>query len=123
MPASSTRPIEKCTAESLGIRITGKDPDGEQEAAKLIAALDDYLSIFAEPADNKCLKCGTTLGGLLGAVMGGFRWGLAHGEGACGCGWPGRGMHYPKDSDGEEIFEGAFQMVLQYHPDSVSEKD
>lgn len=113
--------IEKCTAEAIGIRISATDPSGQQEAAKLIAALDDYLSIFAKPANNKCLKCGTHLSGVLGALTGGFRWGLATGEGTCGCGWPGRGMHYPKDADGKEIFEGPLELILQYHPDGVTE--
>jgi hypothetical protein len=113
--------VEKCTSKAVGIDITGKDEDGNAEAASLMASLNEYFSIFAKPT-GKCLKCGTTLGGLLGWAMGGFRWGLAWGEGNCGCGWPARAYHEPKDTAGEKIFDRPLQMILQYHPDNVASR-
>lgn len=89
----------------------------ENEALR--AAINKYLEPFAKPAeDGKCLKCRTVQGGLMG---GGFRYGIAHGEGRCSkCGWPGRANHYPKDENGEDF--ARLTIILQYHPDFVEEK-
>ena len=111
--------VEKCTAKGASIDITGQDEESNAHAAALMTSLDEYFSAFAKPT-GKCLKCGTTLGGLLGWAMGGFRWGIAWGEGNCGCGWPARAYHEPKDAPGEKIFDRPLQMILQYHPDNVS---
>lgn len=98
--------------------------------ADIVSALNDYFQRFAQPVFDEsretekpmlCLKCGEPLTGLLASMFGrgGFEWGLAHGEGHCRCcGWPGRAMHYIKDSNGEE-FLSVRNLVLQYHPDYV----
>lgn len=83
----------------------------------MIAALDEYFSHFAESA-AKCLKCGEPLGGWTGT----FRWGLAHGEGACSaCGWPARAHHFIKDKDGRDLCS-LRNFILQYHPKFVTKK-
>jgi len=108
--------VAHCTAESLGIRATKGEP---VEIAEVMELIDKYLAGFAQPAEGmKCLKCGTVQTGFLSAAMGtGFQWGIAHGEGACStCGWPGRGFHKIPDV-------GTLEMLLQYHPDCVEEKD
>ncbi len=77
-------------------------------------ALDEYLRIFTMPVEGKCIRCERTLGGLLG----GFTWGIAHGEGTCGeCGWPARAYHEPKEGPVE-----SFRLILPYHPDELVEK-
>ena len=83
---------------------------------------EEYFSHFALPTvEGKCLKCGTVQGGLMAALLGGFTYGLVHGEGRCSkCNWPGRANHYFKDKDGKEI--GSLRMILQYHPDFVNER-
>jgi hypothetical protein len=83
-------------------------------------ALREYFSMFAEPnEEGKCLKCGKVQGGMMAALLGGFEYGLQHGEGRCGsCGWPGRACHYPKTEDGKEIFS-LQDFILQYHPSVV----
>lgn len=113
--------INVCTIADVGLEITGAD------APSLIEAINAYLSFFAKPVvggsdggflfgKQKCLKCGKTLGGLLGS----FQWGLASGEGTCrGCGWPCRIHHCPKDADGN-IFVQPLMVILQYHPRHVT---
>ena len=101
--------VPKCTLESIGMKITGKD------APPIIAACNEYLSIFAD-TDGKCPNCDRTLGGLLGT----FTWGICSGEGTCaGCGWPCRAHHDIKDAAGEAIFDRMLQCVLPYHPSGV----
>lgn len=118
--SESAATVETCTIEDLGIEITGSD------APPLVAAVNKYLSIFAKPVRRKvassilggvdCFRCGVPLDGMLGS----FTWGIVHGEGVCGkCGWPCRAYHSPTDEDGDEIFDGAIALVLQYHPDQV----
>lgn len=104
--------IDHCKFESL---LKG---DCDEDLRKSIS---DYLSVFAEPNDDgKCLKCGTVQGGLMSVILGGFVYGLQHGEGRCSkCGWPGRANHYFKDKDGKDI--GSINIILQYHPDVVTE--
>lgn len=83
----------------------------------LRATLDSYLDKFAKPTENgECLKCGT----VQGEIMGAFIYGLAHGEGYCSvCKWPARANHYFKDAAGKDI--GSMRVIMQYHPDFVSE--
>lgn len=115
-----------CSMEDIGLEITGPD------AAPYIAAMEEYLSVFAQPVgcDGRngdtewlvgtclCLKC---LRGLDGA-MGTFEWGLASGEGKCGeCGWPCRAHHNPR-LNGEAVFNRPLEKVLQYHPNHVTEE-
>jgi hypothetical protein len=100
-----------------------------------VAILEEYLKPFAklvrrpEDAEHKgddftglrsmrCLACGEPLAGMLGH----FSWGLAHGEGACSCGWPARAYHYITLPDGSDMMEGGrpFICILQYHPDQIT---
>ncbi len=112
---------EHCTIEDLGMSITGSD------APPMVAALNEYFHAFAKPVRcppsiifpgrsplTLCIQCEKPLGGACGS----FQWGLVHGEGQCSCGWPGRAYHRPTDADGE-IFDRAFEFILQYHPEFV----
>lgn len=121
--------ISYCTARDAGVNLTASSPEFEEETRVLVDCLDEYFKQFAAPTvegkgnaligSQRCLECDTALSGALGS----FQWGLAHGEGQCGCcGWPSRAYHRPKDQDGEEIFDRALQIILQYHPDHVSPK-
>ena len=113
---------ERCTSAHL-FTVNG-DP---AESAAFRAEVDEYLAAFAAPAtgeDGKpvCFHCGESVDGFKQAFGLGvaYRWGLAHGEAECsGCGWPARGMHYPKGKDGEELFS-LRNFFLAYHPDFVS---
>ena len=112
-----------CTIDDIGMSITGED------SQPIVEAINEYLSIFAKPVKREgggncvmgsyeCLNCGEPLGGLLGT----FQWGLCHGEGTCTCGWPCRAYHRPKDNEGEELFNGPIQLILQYHPSGVTKR-
>lgn len=103
----------------------------EDTPAETIAALDEYFAPFAAipfegEGENRqvgkieCVKCGTIQNpGLMGLIVGGFEWGLAHGEGRCSkCGWPARAHHWVKDASGE-TFLTLRGFVVQYHPDFV----
>lgn len=124
------------TLESVGVTATVKDGASEDERAAaedFIARANEYFAHFVAPIQEerdgkpdslgeKCFHCGEYLTGM-GAVMlsrgGGFRWGLAHGEGFCGnCRWPARGHHFAKDKDGKELFTLRGR-VLSYHPSVV----
>lgn len=114
--------VAYATCESVGIKITAREPEAQAECDATIALIDAYLHGFAEPT-GKCLKCGTPTTGLMGALMGGMEWGLVHGEMRCRtCKWPGRGYHPIKDEKGDDLFEQSLQLCLQYHPDFVTEK-
>jgi hypothetical protein len=105
--------LQHCTFEDL---FKGEcDPDSRR-------IIEDYLRGFAQPNDEgKCIKCGKVQGGLMSLLLGGFEYGLVHGEGRCsGCGWPARANHYIKDAEGKTIMR--FRIILQYHPDSVTTK-
>ena len=104
------------------------DIKGEDCRAKatLIAQSNEYLCQFAAPIkdgdDQVCFHCGGRLNGMMHALGVGvaYVWGLAHGEAKCsGCGWPARGMHYPKGADGKELWS-ARNLFLAYHPDVVA---
>lgn len=115
--------MEVCTVDDLKFEISGKD------ASECINVLNEYFKIFAKPkfleGENvnwisgslDCINCGRRLNGVLGT----FQWGITHGEGNCSeCGWPGRAIHYIKDTDGEDFFNRPFDIILQYHPTCVS---
>lgn len=94
------------------LTLTGELTDEET------AAMDKYFSRFVKSDKGKCISCELVQGGLISALLGGFRWGLAHGEGRCSrCGWPGRALHY----DVGPIKR--LEIILQYHPDEVHRKD
>lgn len=108
--------IPKCVICDIGLQITGED------APSIVASMNEYLSRFAAPIHGegittyRCLKCDLGLSGMLGT----FQWGIASGEGECShCGWPCRAHHYPKHG-ADDIFDGALQVILQYHPDHVT---
>lgn len=124
--------VKKCTLDDVGIKLEPKADAPQEvidECASLKQSIAEYLSDFASPVKresngtgfvfgkNNCIACGEPLGGMLGH----FKWGLCHGEGFCSCGYPGRALHYIKDSDGKEIFDGPLSFILQYHPSALSE--
>lgn len=111
--------VPVCKTEDL-LKVSREGPEGEAEADALIIDLDAYFSKFCKPTGN-CISCGRTLGGVMGLIAGGFQYGIAWGEGKCGCGYPGRALHTPKDSKGEEMFDGPLQFILQYHPLGLSQ--
>lgn len=94
--------VRPCTLDTIGAAFTG---DARPETVALVTA---YFARFAAPiipakADAfrgaECV-CGEALTGLLG----GFRYGLAHGEGYCSdCGRAVRSHHYLRDADGAEV--------------------
>lgn len=88
------------------------DPD----AAQAMERWDSYLAKFARLTDAKCLCCGNSLRCTLGmGISGGFRWGLAHGEGHCRyCNYPMRGYHAV---DGVGVVRNLF---LPYHPSGLN---
>ena len=115
--------VNRCTAEDIGITAA----DQSDEAAALIAKIDEYLSHFAapNPSDKQqsgssmilgtsvCPNCSSALDGFMGS----FQWGMVHGEGICAhedCGWPCRAKHEISD-----VFEQPVEMVLAYHPSEV----
>jgi hypothetical protein len=128
-----------CTHALLGITAAPKEGATDEERAQAeawIAEAEAYFAHFAAPVviekDGKpdslgelCFHCGdylTGMGAMLLSKGGGFQWGLAHGEGRCGnCGWPARGMHYPKRDDASELLTLSGR-VLSYHPDQIEER-
>jgi hypothetical protein len=95
--------------------------------AEDLAVITEYLSHFAPPqnAEGKmaCVNCNAELDGFKHALGYGqaYRWLIIHGEAECtGCGWPARGMHYVKGTDGAEIFSVS-NLFLPYHPSEVSD--
>lgn len=86
--------------------------------------IEKYLNRFYLPPledgdgfamGHPCVNCGEPTAGMLGCG----RWGIAHGEWTCGnCDWPGRGMHYIKDSAGKDLIT-VRNYFLQYHGDHV----
>jgi hypothetical protein len=98
----------------------------DPEAVKLIAASNEYLRQFAAPIKDDgrtvCFHCGSRMDAMMHALGAGaaYVWGMAHGEAKCSkCGWPARGMHYPKDADGKDLWT-ARNLFLAYHPDQVT---
>lgn len=93
--------------------VNEKDETYFKQKRILIRAINEYLKKFVRLENsklgNKCILCGSYLGGLLGT----FEWGLAHGEGHCrACGYPARAKHVIKFKLGEL----AVNQILQYHP-------
>ena len=73
-----------------------------------------YLKRFAKPSniDRSCIGCGE--------FMGGFEWGLVHGNGFCRvCGWPATLNHFIKVRHGNGLTT-IHGVLLQTHPDHVS---
>jgi len=97
--------------------------EGVEPPAWYPTKLDEYLSHFLKPQPKfECVRCETPQTGFMGAMFGGFTWGLAHGEGFCEtCRWPGRAYHFVKDENGDELCR--LNVVLQYHPDELSQRD
>jgi hypothetical protein len=97
--------------------LTLSGEDAEKAIAEHGSAMTEYFSHFVNPAEGKCIGCGATLvGDMLASFLGRatFRWGLAHGEGACrACGYPARAYHR---NVGPIEFVSC---VLQYHPDEL----
>ena len=93
-----------------------KGPDVDAEADEELAKWDAYFSQFAKLVEAKCLCCGTSLRCTLGlGIFGGFKWGLAHGEGHCSyCRYPMRGIH---KVEGLGTIRNLF---LPYHPSTLS---
>ncbi len=102
--------LPSATLESIGAIVTPKNdsPDTVAEVKKITAALTKYLKGFAYTPDGKCVRCGATLGGILGS----FSWGLQNGEGACSCGYPARAYHQIEGF-------GTYSGILQYHQSRV----
>lgn len=88
-------------------------PPTPEEQADL-DAIDVYLAAFLPPSKG-CICCDAEQSGFMAGILGtGFRWGLAHGEGACAtCGWPARAYH--RDFGPVKFL----RMILQYHPDGL----
>lgn len=66
--------------------------------------VEEHLSHYV---NDDCPGCGRGM----------FGWGLAHGEGACSCGWPGTMYHFIRRPEGEERFR--FVGILWAHPNDV----
>jgi hypothetical protein len=109
----------QCTWQSLFSPNEGATPPPE-----LLEDIDAYLEPFAAPilidGKNMCPHCGHPFNGSLADTLlgrGGFEWGLAHGEGHCGCcRWPARLYHFIKDRHGAELMTFR-HLVLAYLPD------
>ena len=99
------------TAENMGMSISVSDdvPEDQRESAEAekavaLADLDEYLAAFLP--GEKCPKCDSTFGGLLGS----FTWGITHGSGFCSeCRYPVRVYHKTKKG-------WTFERILAYHP-------
>lgn len=123
--------VKHCSPSDIGLLIIPKTPEENDDAERLMRIVTNYLNEFAAPIYNNeedrftgtmvCLKCGSYLNG----VFGSFTWGIVHGDFTCSkCGWPGRAYHYiedEEDDDDEDIFNMPLQIILQYHPDFVSQ--
>ena len=92
---------------------------------ELLEAIDAYLAPFVKYQPKvPCINCGTLQSnGIVTALLGGFTWGIAHGEGHCDhCGWPARAYHEIPDPKGGEPL-AKFSLVLQYHPAELKTKE
>ena len=117
--------LPRATCETVGIKITIRDdcPPEEREGIeadqkKALAEVDEYLEAFT-PGD-KCPCCDQAIRGLglMHAIVGGFNWGIANGEGHCSnCGHPCRAYHR---SVGPFEF---FEVILAYHPDTLKKRE
>lgn len=119
----TTKPAaEHCTFADIGTA-------ADDTPADVLAVLSNYFSAFAKPVRTEdgyqlCISCGKRLTGMMAAFMGGgFEWGIAHGEGHCAnCRWPGRAHHFIHDDKSDEPLITIHNMVLQYHPDFVDQR-
>lgn len=121
-------PFRRCTAADLFKRTDGPDTNAAEIDA-FLAECDEYLGQFVAPVTKDgatlCFHCGSTMDGMRHALGIGaaYVWAIVHGEANCShCGWPARGMHYPKGKDGEQLF-GMRNTFLAYHPDLVEKKE
>jgi len=113
--------VPRATADAIGMRLTinpdyKESDEAKAEQAKAYTELNEYLKDFCSSKD--CPRCGLALRGkgILHAILGGFTWGLANGEGHCtGCNYPCRAYH--RNVGPLEFFE----FVLAYHPSALSE--
>lgn len=122
LPALVAKNLPRCTLGDLG-EVNMREGH-EEEAARTLAAINQYLSAFVKPCP--CLGCGAQLGakdvtdsilGLIGQPVAAFTWGLAWGEGHCQvCGYPARAHHTIKDSAGGDPLMEMRNLILQYHP-------
>ena len=109
-----------CTSADL---FTIKSDEGQSE---FLAASDEYLKGFVAPVKNDegkpvCFHCGSVMDSFMQVLGFGaaYEWGIVHGEARCShCKWPARGMHHPKDAQGEGLWN-AQNLFLAYHPDFV----
>ena len=90
--------------------------EGEAKTDEDLARWDAYLAGFAKLIDGRCLCCGEHLSCPLGmGLLGGFEWGLAHGDGHCvHCRYPMRGHH---QVEGLGTIRNLF---LAYHPSTLA---
>ena len=91
-------------------------PEEETALEDELARWDAYLAQFAKLTGGQCLCCGARLSCPLGmGLLGGFEWGLEHGEGHCvHCHYPMRGHHRVADL-------GTIRnLFLPYHPSMLS---
>lgn len=93
-----------------------KNAESDAESDEALARWDTYFAQFAKLTEAQCLCCGKSLRCPLGmGLLGGFEWGLAHGEGHCAhCHYPMRGHHIVGDL-------GTIRnLYLPYHPSTLS---
>jgi hypothetical protein len=84
---------------------------------------DAYFAPFAQPivteTSSQCLNCGADQC----EVLGGFVWGMEHGEGRCmTCDWPARAYHEVLDGEGKLLLRWR-SAILQYHPNYVTTRE
>lgn len=83
--------------------VNPKTPEDQAEADVAIGHITDYLKVFLPPGPCPCCERKYA-----------FRWGIAHGEGFCRCGYPGR-AHHDIPNIGRIT-----NLILWYHPSDLS---
>ncbi len=117
LAALQSRDVPRVRASDLFCKTDEpRTPEADAAIDAEMARWDAYLAGFAKPLDGRCLCCGTSLRCPFGlGLLGGFEWGLAHGEGHCAhCGYPMRGYHRVKDLGKID------NLFLAYHPSELS---
>jgi len=118
LAALQTREVPRVRAADYFDKKPDESRTSEEEAAaeQEMARWDAYLARFAKLTDARCLCCGSSLRCPLGlGLMGGFEWGLTHGEGHCAnCGYPMRAHHRV------EGLGKIHNLFLPYHPSELS---
>jgi len=107
--------LPRCQWDSILKINEGGEPPSEDEAR----TMNEYFNRFLVPnTEMRCVGCGKVQTGILAALVGGFQWGLQHGEGTCvTCGYPARALHY------DVSFIQRLPFLLQYHPDELKFND